>query len=203
MAYVLASASLSKLVLAHDCPGADVETLGKAYQLRSEEEIPDGLRWFYCIGLGIALGCMSMSLFWFSHSCAYPASSYCKPADCVGLISMSHVHKEFDGQRIAKKYRLAVRIAVAIILICLPLTHALNSLQLISTTTGLIVFTLIVDLYGSTSVQDRFWKDKSICKYSADCHMKKKDVESAIKTGQVIEVEELSKGIKGEKGVYA
>lgn len=116
---------------------------------------------------------------------------------------MSHVHKEFDGQRIAKKYRLAVRIAVAIILICLPLTHSLNSLQLVSTTTGLIVFTLIVDLYGSTSVQDRFWKDMSTCKYSADCHMKKKDVESAIKTGQVIEVEELSKGIKGEKGAYA
>lgn len=82
MAYVLASASLSKLVLAHDCPGTDVETLGKAYQLRSEEEIPYGLRWFYCVGLGVALGCMSMSQFWFSPSCAYSASSYAKPADC-------------------------------------------------------------------------------------------------------------------------
>lgn len=32
--------------------------------------------------------------------------------------------------------------------------------------------------------------------------MKKKDMEAAIKTGQTIEVEELSKGTKGEKGVF-
>ena len=57
-AYVIASASLSKLVLAHDCIDSDIEALGEAYVGRSEEEIPIGLRWFYCAGLGIALGCM-------------------------------------------------------------------------------------------------------------------------------------------------
>lgn len=61
MAYVIASASLSKLVLAHDCHNTDVESLDEGYQSRSEEEIPIGLRWFYCGGLGIALICMSKS----------------------------------------------------------------------------------------------------------------------------------------------
>lgn len=59
MAYVLASASLSKLVLAHDSRDTDVESLGESYMERSEEHIPIGLRWFYCAGLGIALICMS------------------------------------------------------------------------------------------------------------------------------------------------
>lgn len=58
MSYVLAGASLSKLVLASDCINTDKETLGEAYIGRSESEIAPGLRWFYCAGLGIALGCM-------------------------------------------------------------------------------------------------------------------------------------------------
>ena len=64
MAYVLASASLSKLVLAHDCNDTDLKTLGEHYIERSEEHIPDGLRWFYCAGLGIALICMSKLALW-------------------------------------------------------------------------------------------------------------------------------------------
>lgn len=63
MAYVIASASLSKLVLAHDCGNTDVESLDENSRPRSEEEIPVGLRWFYCVGLGIALICMSRSSF--------------------------------------------------------------------------------------------------------------------------------------------
>ena len=58
MGYVLAGASLSKLVLASDCMNTDKETLGEAYIGRSLSEIDTGLRWFYCAGLGIALGCM-------------------------------------------------------------------------------------------------------------------------------------------------
>lgn len=115
---------------------------------------------------------------------------------------MAHVHKEFEGQRIRKRYRVISRISVAIVLVCLPLADKLNSLQMISTTTGLVAFTLIIDLYGSTSIHDTFWKDRRKCKYRADCHMKKSDVETAVKTGQKIEVLKLSKGDKGEKGVY-
>lgn len=61
MSYVLAGASLSKLVLAHDHHDTDLETLGDLYLNRSEDHIPDALRWFYCVGLGIALLCMSKS----------------------------------------------------------------------------------------------------------------------------------------------
>lgn len=64
MAYVLASASLSKLVLAHDCSDTDLESLGESYVERSEEHIPDGLRWFYCAGLSLALTCMSKLPAW-------------------------------------------------------------------------------------------------------------------------------------------
>lgn len=59
MAYVIASASLSKLVIAHDCESTDIESLDEESRNTSEEEIPIGLRWFYCAGLGIALVCMS------------------------------------------------------------------------------------------------------------------------------------------------
>ncbi|MCJ1470309.1 hypothetical protein MMC07_008954 [Pseudocyphellaria aurata] len=177
MGYVIAGASLSKLVLAHDSGDTDVETLGEVYLERSEPEVPIGLRWFYCGGLGIALLCMS-------------------------AISMSHIHKEFEGQRIAKRYRLAVRVAIAIVLICLPLAHGLSSLELISTTTALVALILTVDLYGSTSVLDDFWRDKKMCKYSAECHLKKKDIETAFTKGETIAVEKLSKGNEGEKCLF-
>lgn len=197
MGYVLASASLSKLVLAHDCGDSDTKSLGEHYIERSEEEIPVGLRWFYCAGLSVALTCMSKlprqirRLFLVCQELIKP----------LGIISLCHIHKEFDGQRIAKKYRLSVRLAVALILVFLPLAHSLNSLELVSITMSLVAFALIVELYGSTSVQDSFWKDRRVCKYSADCHMKKKDLETAAKTGQKIEISEISKGSKGEKAV--
>ena len=59
MGYVLAAASLSRLVLATDCRDANVEDLTEVYISKSLKEIPTGLRWFYCGGLGIALLCMS------------------------------------------------------------------------------------------------------------------------------------------------
>lgn len=65
MSYVLAGASLSKLVLANDCRDTDRETLGEKYIGLSESEVAPGLRWFYCAGLGIALAFMSKSPFSF------------------------------------------------------------------------------------------------------------------------------------------
>lgn len=122
-------------------------------------------------------------------------------ANLLGIISVCHIHKEFDGQRIAKRYRLSIRLGVAVVLMFLPLAHGLNSLELVSITMSLVAFALIVELYGSTSTYDNFWKDCRECKYSADCHIKKKDLETAVKTGQKIEITEISKGSKGEKGV--
>ena len=176
MGYVLAGASLSRLVLATDCRDADSHDLTEIYVERSEHEISSGLRWFYCCGLGVAL--LSMS-----------------------LISLSHVHKEFDGQRLRKRYRLAIRIAIAIIFICLPLTHDLNSLELIATTTGLVVFVLVVDLYGSTDRNDPFWKCKGACSYSADCPVKKKAIVDALKKGEKVDISEVKGEEPGEKGL--
>lgn len=95
-----------------------------------------------------------------------------------------------------------VRFGVAVILIFLPLAHGLNSLKLVSLTMSLVAFALMMELYGGTSKHDSFWRDRRVCKYSADCHIRKKDLETAVKTGQKIEIMELSKGMKGEKGVY-
>lgn len=55
MAYVLAGASLSRLVLATDCQDVNVDDLTDAYTGSSKSEISSGLRWFYCSGLGVAL----------------------------------------------------------------------------------------------------------------------------------------------------
>ena len=50
MAYVLAGAALSRLVLATDCADADEHDLTETYVAKSEHEISDALRWFYCCG---------------------------------------------------------------------------------------------------------------------------------------------------------
>ena len=177
MAYVLAGASLSKLVLATDCRDANPEDLTEVYAMKSEAEIPVGLRWFYCGGLGAAL--LSMS-----------------------VISMTHVHKVFDGQRISKKFRIPNRIAVSIIIICLSVARSLSSLQLISITTGLVVYILMIDVYGSTSIHDDFWKCTSQCKYRADCPLKKRKVlVDALKSGATVKLEEV-KAEDGERGFY-
>ena len=174
MSFVLAASSLSRLVLVHDCINSDPESLGENYIGRSEPEISIGSRWFYCGGLGTALICMA-------------------------AISLSHVHKKIENQRINKRPRLALRVAVGIVLICLPLAEGLTSLQLILTTTGLVVFTLMVEVGGSTSTNNSFWRDKRRCKYSAECRIRKKAIEAALKAGVTINVAEVIKDEGSEK----
>lgn len=191
MSYVLAGASLSRLVVAHDCQDAEVEKLSGNSAVLSEEEIPRGLRWFYCAGLGAAL--LSMSKFatsgWFGHVSDDAAS---------GVISYTHVHKKIDGQRVTKRSRLGLRVAVALIMICLPLAESLSSLQLISTCTGLVVLVLIFDLYGCTFVGESFVRDGRKCKYWADCPRKRRRaLEEAMKSGGMVKVEELADDEKG------
>ena len=62
MAYVLAGAALSRLVLATDCHDANVDDLTDAYTSSSKEGVSSALRWFYCGGLGVALLSMSTPL---------------------------------------------------------------------------------------------------------------------------------------------
>jgi hypothetical protein len=58
LGFSLAGASLSKLVVAHDCAGANVESLTDAFMAKSSDIIDIGLRWFYCGGLGVAVTSM-------------------------------------------------------------------------------------------------------------------------------------------------
>ena len=87
---------------------------------------------------------------------------------------------------------------VAIILICLPLAESLNSLHLIATTTGLILFTLAIDLFGISCTEEGFWRDKRCCRYEAECKLKKQDIE-AVKAGNLKVEDVVGRGL-GEKG---
>jgi hypothetical protein len=153
--YILAAATLSQLVLAHDCPDTDDHDLGSHYEERSVGEIDEAMRWFYCGGLGVALFSM-------------------------GVISFSHVHKKLENARLLKRPRLAIRSAVSAIIICLPLAHSLNSLDLIAITCSLTIFILIIDLYGNSCQGQQFWsgglcpKARKNCTYTARCPMSKR-----------------------------
>jgi hypothetical protein len=95
---------------------------------------------------------------------------------------------------------MANRFAVCIILFCLPTAHSINSLNLISITTGLVAWVLILELWGVSCPNESFFGEKRACKYTARCKISKKDLESAVKGGHVINVSDLS--VRGEKGMY-
>jgi hypothetical protein len=126
---------------------------------------------------------------------------HCILLTVIGIISLTHIHKEPAGRiRIRKWYRLCNRLAVCAILICLPIANDLNSLSLISITTSLLAYVLIVELWGSTCKGDSIFGEGQKCNYTAKCKISKKDLESAVKHGHVIRVQELSD--RGEKGFY-
>lgn len=85
-------------------------------------------------------------------------------------------------------------------MICLPTTLSLNSLQLIATTTGMTIWVLGVELWGVSCWGEKFFGERKPCKYTARCRISKKDLESAVKGGRVIDVELLRDS--GEKGHY-
>lgn len=165
MSFILGSGALARLAIASDLPSVHIEDLTEEYQTRSEPEISPGIRWFYCAGLGLALACM-------------------------GFISISHLHRDSPGLRLRKKHRLSVRFAVAIILICLPLAESLNSLQLIGTVTGLVAFTLICELWGSSCEGVKLCARDRPCKYTGFCP--KKDLQRLLRQGGKLDVDELA-----------
>ncbi len=190
MSFILAAGSLSKLVVATDCHNANEHDLTEFYADKSENHIPDGLRWFYCAGLGLALTCMG-KFFWYPKFRILISS---------GIISISHVHKDAAGIRIRKRWRMLNRFGICIILFCLPTAHFLNSLQLVSITTGLTIWVLLLELWGMSCCDESFFGEKTACKYTARCKISKKDLEAAVKGGHVINVEKLKD--RGEKGMY-
>lgn len=177
MSFVLSAGALAVLVRAHDCPDADVDSLYETFVPRSEEHISAGLQWYYCGGLGISLLCLA-------------------------IIAWTHTHRKIPNQRIKKDLRLLFRVTVGIIIICLPLAH-LNSLDLVATSTGLVVCVLVVELVGSTCWGESFWWDadckRNKCSYSAKCKVKKEELEKSMKDGTVLNVEEIAKREGGEK----
>jgi len=109
----------------------------------------------------------------------------------IGIISITHIHREIEGLRIRKSHRIVIRFSVAIILVCLPLARNLNSLELIGVVTGLIVFTLMGEIWGNSCMFESFFGTEKTCQYTAECQVKKKDLEDAIKAGGTTKIEAL------------
>ncbi|KAF3032376.1 hypothetical protein E8E12_001949 [Didymella heteroderae] len=178
MSFVLSAGALAVLVRAHDCPDADVDSLYETFVSRSEDHISEGLVWYYCGGLGVSLVCLA-------------------------IIAWTHTHRKIPNQRIRKNFRLLFRIAIAIIIICLPLAH-LNSLELVASTTGLVACVLVLELVGSTCWGENFWWNtncgRNKCTYSAKCGVRKEEIEKSLKDGTVLNVEEIARREIGEKG---
>ncbi|KAJ6787225.1 hypothetical protein PWT90_07860 [Aphanocladium album] len=141
MAYIIATSALSRLVLASDMSNTHPEQLVEKYQLLAEEELETGVRYFYCHGLAIAL--LSMT-----------------------AIAISHRHQLNGTPRLAKKWRLLNRVAMALIMFFLPLAKELKSLYLISITFGLISWVLIVELWG-VSLKGHSFIGEADCKRKA------------------------------------
>ena len=62
----------------------------------------------------------------------------------------------------------------------------------------------MVDVYGSTSIYETFWKCTNCSKYKADCPIKKKLLVEAVKNGTTVKLEEVvvGGGEGGEKTFY-
>jgi hypothetical protein len=91
----------------------------------------------------------------------------------AGIISLSHVHADSGLFNLRKRYRLGIRVAVCLILFCLPLATNLNSLQLIGTVTALVWFLLAVETWGNAS-KCHVWiegskKTEYMCKHNYRC----------------------------------
>lgn len=180
MSYIISSAALSKLVLADDCQDASASTLTPLYEAKSEAEIPLGLFLFYCVGLGLALACML-------------------------AINLSHTHKiPAQTCRIPYWLRAANRLAVCVILCCLPAAATargggsgdrLNSLQLVGVATALSAWVLAVELLGRSCRQTSLFGDEGRrCRYTARCS--RRELDDATKSDGEIEVRELGRNEK-------
>lgn len=176
-AFILSSSTLSDLVLAHDTPNSDPKELASAYKARSVEELEQPMRWFYCGGLAATLVCMA-------------------------IISSTHIHKKVTSPRISKNLRLAIRVAVSVIIACLPLAHHLTSLELIGITCSLIVAVLIMDIYGNSCPGEKFWTGgfgncpDTRCKYMAKVKMgskRKAMLEKKLMEGHKVKLEDALK----------
>jgi hypothetical protein len=178
MSFVLSASSLGVLVRAHDAPNTPLASLYPTFVARSEDHITPALAWFYCGGLGVSLGCLT-------------------------VIAFTHTHRRIPNQRLGKHTRLLFRFAVAVVILCLPLAH-LNSVGLVASTTGLVLGVLLLELVGGTCWGESFWWERNCgrdkCSYSAKCGVRREELEKSLKEGTVLDVEEIARRDGGEKG---
>ena len=122
----------------------------------------------------------------------------------IGIISITHIHREIEGLRIRKSHRIVIRFSVAIILVCLPLARNLNSLKLIIVVTGLIVFILMAEIWGNSCMFESFFGTEKACQYTAECQVKKNDLEDVIKAGGTAKLEALvsESEISNQRALY-
>ncbi|EGR52249.1 uncharacterized protein TRIREDRAFT_53747 [Trichoderma reesei QM6a] len=174
MGYIVATAALSRLVLATDVPNTNPGQLAVSYRDSAEDQFGSGVRFFYCHGLAIAL--LSMA-----------------------AISFSHEHKKPPTLRLHKNTRLANRIVACFIMFFLPMAHSLRSLDLISITLGLSIWVLIVELWGKSCTDDPFIGEKDGCCITYHANCKKDDlkrVNNSNRKQMNSEVLELGRGDK-------
>lgn len=95
---------------------------------------------------------------------------------CLAIISICHVHKEPEkgNIRLRKRVRIISRFVICIILFCLPTAQSLNSLQLLSTTTGLISWVLVLELWGTSNPSQKFSGGTHTSRYTAKTKISKK-----------------------------
>jgi hypothetical protein len=181
MSFALAGSALSKIVLAHDTADADPHDLWEIYEERSGEKVKIGLRWYYCAGVAIALASMSKS------SCHIHAQPVYNTNTVIDVISLCHEYKTRSTERVRKPVRIAIRFAVALVILLLPLAHDLNSLHLIALTTCLVVFALMAELAGSSCIHEQFWVGgrRRHCAYSAKTNLLRKELKAALKHGEL------------------
>ncbi|KAG8738892.1 hypothetical protein FRC10_006409 [Ceratobasidium sp. 414] len=88
------------------------------------DEVTPAIRWYFSGGLGVALVCMA-------------------------LIGATHRGLDPTGtSRLDRTTQLAFRIAVGVIIICLPLAKNLSPLNMLGTSAGLTSFLVIEETYG-------------------------------------------------------
>jgi len=171
MSYILSAAALTRLVLAHDCIDTPVESLTHLWEERSEAEVHLGMRLFYSVGLGLAM----FSTF---------------------LISLSHTHKLPPTCRLPKWARLANRLAVSVVLCCLPAAdvHHFDSLSFVAVTVALTLWVLVFEIVGKSCREESFFGAEGECKYTARCSRRRLD--EALGDGGEVDVNVLSRGEK-------
>ncbi|KAK5728753.1 hypothetical protein LTR15_001892 [Elasticomyces elasticus] len=174
MAFVLGGGALARLVVATDTENMHLEHLTETYQHRSEHDIRQGIRWFYCGGFGVALACM-------------------------GVIALSHVHKEVATLRMKKRFRIAWRFCIATIIVCMPLAKDLTSLQLVGIVTALIVFALATELWAASCSTQKWTGRSRPAKYTGMCGRSK--LQALVRDGKEVDVGKLASNNSSQDGL--